>query len=310
MTNQRSIHYYNITYRCNSNCIFCAADHGLNDDNPEMTLADFARSLEERQVGPDDRVIINGGEPTVHPQFFQILMEIRKRGAYIDIYTNGKKLHDEDFCKQILSYAPVLVRIPLFGSTAAAHDRLTGIQGNFEQTMAGIRNLFRFQTREVDIELKMLMSKATIEENPKIIRMITEAFSDGRYEFSLNPMLISNRVAHNADIMFLPYSELFQLSRPMIDDCKARGLPLKLDLIPLCVMDRGYLQDLIGHSISEIIEFYSDPDISRPADHHVLCECCKNCALLPFCNQFPGSYLDYYGESEVKPVALPELNEN
>ena len=301
MMNTRTVHYYNITYRCNSNCIFCAADHGLNDDNPEMTLAEFIHSLEERCVGPGDRVIINGGEPTVHTEFLQILAEIRKTGAYIDIYTNGKKLHDEAFCKQLLSYAPMLVRIPLFGSTAAAHDRLTGIQGNFEQTMAGIRNIIRFQTDEIEFELKLLMSKATVDEHPRIIRLMTETFPNGRYEFSLNPMLISRRVASNADIMFLPYSELFQLSKPLIDDCKRRGIPLKLDLIPLCVMERKYVQDYIGRSWSEIIEFYSDPDISRPADNHILCESCKECALLPFCNQFPGNYLDYYGESEIKP---------
>jgi len=156
------------------------------------------------------------------------------------------------------------------------------IQENFEQTMTGISNIMRFQTEDIEFELKLLMSKATVEENPRIIEMITEAFPEGRYEFSLNPMLISKRVASNADIMFSPYSELFQWSRPMIDDCKKRSIPLKMDLILLCVMECNYIQDYIGRSWTEIIEFYSDPDVSRPADNHILCERCPGMGVASF----------------------------
>ena len=88
------ISYFNITYRCNSNCLFCAADNGNASNHLELPVEAFAQLLKEQRIGSKDRVVVNGGEPTMHRDFFEILAAIRKAGAYIDLFTNGVQLHD------------------------------------------------------------------------------------------------------------------------------------------------------------------------------------------------------------------------
>ena len=71
-----SIYYFNITYRCNSRCMFCAADIPINSSCHEMQIEDFRNELDKENVGENDRVIVNGGEPTLHKDFFLFLDEL------------------------------------------------------------------------------------------------------------------------------------------------------------------------------------------------------------------------------------------
>ena len=45
-------------------------------------------------VSSNDRVILNGGEPTLHPNLIKILQLFHKTGAEIVLYTNGRKLKE------------------------------------------------------------------------------------------------------------------------------------------------------------------------------------------------------------------------
>ena len=140
------VFYFNITYACNSRCKFCAANHPiLTDDNSQMTLEQFKEVLGQNQVGPGDRVIINGGEPTVHPDFLEFLDAVQDLNAKIDLFTNGKKLADEQFARKVMEHDNMHIRIPLFGGTAEAHDFLTGQKGNFNAVTGGIDNVYELQ---------------------------------------------------------------------------------------------------------------------------------------------------------------------
>jgi uncharacterized radical SAM superfamily Fe-S cluster-containing enzyme len=57
---------------------------------PKMNLAPYAPEI-PREAGARDRVILNGGEPTVHRDFFGILKIARRNDAFIDIYIIYKK---------------------------------------------------------------------------------------------------------------------------------------------------------------------------------------------------------------------------
>ena len=127
------IYYFNINYACNNKCIFCAADISGQTIGEEISINNFKKILEERNVAKGDTVIINGGEPTIHKDFFLFLEEINKRSAKIDLFTNGIKLCDENFAKQVLKFEPLLIRIPVFGKNASSHDMLTGKIGNFNK---------------------------------------------------------------------------------------------------------------------------------------------------------------------------------
>src|SRR5438874_9142575 len=61
-----------------------------------------------RNEGKPDVVQISGGEPTIHPQFFEVLDEAKRRPIkHLMVNTNGIKIaHDADFARRLKDYMP------------------------------------------------------------------------------------------------------------------------------------------------------------------------------------------------------------
>lgn len=98
-----------ITDRCNLTCPTCYAGssptHGRHrtPEEVEVMLDTIVRS-----EGEPDVVQISGGEPTIHPQFFEILdIAKRKPIKHLMVNTNGMKIAaDETFTERLTSYMP------------------------------------------------------------------------------------------------------------------------------------------------------------------------------------------------------------
>ena len=100
-----------INSACNLACPVCFADaedmHGAH-----LPLATIERMLDALVVseGEPDLVQLSGGEPTLHPQFFEILDAVKRRPIrHVMINTNGIRIaQDPAFVERLASYAPRL----------------------------------------------------------------------------------------------------------------------------------------------------------------------------------------------------------
>jgi len=96
---------------CNLACPVCFADaedmHGGH-----LPLATIERMLDAlvESEGEPDLVQLSGGEPTLHPQFFEILEAVKRRPIrHVMINTNGIRIAQEpEFVERLASYAPRL----------------------------------------------------------------------------------------------------------------------------------------------------------------------------------------------------------
>lgn len=78
-----------LTYRCNSDCKFCY-EKGLNKQYKEvMDLEDFEKLLDWFEKQKIKHFFVTGGEPTVHPNFEEIIDIINRRKFRVAIFTNG-----------------------------------------------------------------------------------------------------------------------------------------------------------------------------------------------------------------------------
>lgn len=98
-----------VTDRCNLTCPTCYASssptHGRHRTLDEIKAMFEAVVLSE---GEPDVVQLSGGEPTIHPQFFEI-MDLAKTYPikHLMLNTNGVRIaKDKDFAKRLASYAP------------------------------------------------------------------------------------------------------------------------------------------------------------------------------------------------------------
>jgi 7,8-dihydro-6-hydroxymethylpterin dimethyltransferase len=105
-----------VSDRCNLSCPICYADSGVeelshtNQPRRDRSLAVIEQMFDNivANEGEPDIVQISGGEPTIHPEFFEIL-EIAKRKPikHLMINTNGIKIaQDREFCQQLSTYMP------------------------------------------------------------------------------------------------------------------------------------------------------------------------------------------------------------
>ncbi len=100
-----------INSACNLACPVCFANaedlHGAH--LPLATVEAMLDTLVASE-GEPDLVQISGGEPTIHPQFFEILDAVKARPIrHVMINTNGVRIaQDRDFVERLASYAPRL----------------------------------------------------------------------------------------------------------------------------------------------------------------------------------------------------------
>jgi len=89
--------YVDITHKCNMKCNVCY--------NPIRTIPDLSvdwfNDVVKNLPHPTELVIL-GGEPTIHKDFFEFIEVAYKHGHSVYIPTNGKKIaRDKSFCKEL-----------------------------------------------------------------------------------------------------------------------------------------------------------------------------------------------------------------
>lgn len=98
-----------VTDRCNLKCPTCYAMSGPRYGR-HRTLEEIEKMMDiiVANEGEPDVVQISGGEPTIHPQFFEILDLAKARPIkHLMVNTNGIRIaKDKDFVKRLATYAP------------------------------------------------------------------------------------------------------------------------------------------------------------------------------------------------------------
>jgi uncharacterized radical SAM superfamily Fe-S cluster-containing enzyme len=98
-----------ITDACNLTCPICYAESGTHrQTHRTLEQVEFMLDCVVRNEREPDIVQISGGEPTIHPQFFEILDAARRRPIkHLMLNTNGIRIaQDPDFAARLKDYLP------------------------------------------------------------------------------------------------------------------------------------------------------------------------------------------------------------
>jgi len=75
-----------LTLACNYQCSYCINHHGEFKHRRTMSTEEWIRGLSRLVTRPDLPLTLQGGEPTIHPGFYEIISAIS--GQYLDLLTN------------------------------------------------------------------------------------------------------------------------------------------------------------------------------------------------------------------------------
>ena len=65
--------YFEITNRCNLNCKTCYNRSGVNTERKEISKAQLQKAIDLLIPFGVRRILLSGGEPTVHTEFNEIM---------------------------------------------------------------------------------------------------------------------------------------------------------------------------------------------------------------------------------------------
>lgn len=163
-----------LTYRCNLDCYFCYNDLSLR--GRALSRQQYLDLLGDLADLGALNLVLTGGEPLAHPDFFDIGARARELGFVVRIKTNGhavgravaERIRDE--------VAPYLVETSLHGAEPATHDRQTRVPGSFERL---IENLGHMKAAGLRVKIN---STLTAWNESEIEGMVEIA---GRFEIPL-----------------------------------------------------------------------------------------------------------------------------
>jgi MoaA/NifB/PqqE/SkfB family radical SAM enzyme len=167
---------WQITNECNLACLHCIEESG-----PGKAFAD---ELDREQVlGVLDQLLdrevpylsFSGGEPMLHPHFFEMVERACSRGAQLKIETNGHYL-EPDNAARLKALGVKAVQVSLDGASTATFGRMR-VRGEFDRVLDGVRHL---REAEVPIEINFSPARFNMHEIGAVVDLAHEL---GAYSF-------------------------------------------------------------------------------------------------------------------------------
>ncbi|MEI7733520.1 MAG: radical SAM protein [Verrucomicrobiota bacterium] len=164
---RRPIVVWNITRRCNLNCIHCYSDSEAKFYPGELTMEQCRSVMDDLAAFKVPAVLLSGGEPLIHPNFFELATYARQQGLRLTLSTNGL-LIDLDTAKKLKELGFSYVGISLDG-IGATHDYFRGKPGAFEKTVQAFRNCKAVGQKA---GLRLTLSPSTVKDIVQILDFI------------------------------------------------------------------------------------------------------------------------------------------
>ena len=129
---------WELTYACNLSCVHCLSSSGRRDPG-ELTTAECKQVIDTLERMQVFYVNIGGGEPTVRPDFWELVDYATAHRVGVKFSTNGVKI-TPSVASRLAASDYVDVQISLDGATAEVNDAVRG-PGSYETAMRAMRNL-------------------------------------------------------------------------------------------------------------------------------------------------------------------------
>jgi Fe-coproporphyrin III synthase len=166
---RKPITVWNITRTCNLRCVHCYSDSNALRYPGELDWSQMQDVVEDLVAYQIPSLLLSGGEPMIHPHFFDLVDMASAAGLKLTISTNGTLITPEKAA--LLKAAKVAyVGISLDG-IGRIHDEFRRKEGAFDAAVRGFRNC-----HDVDQKtgLRLTLTRHNVENIDRILDFIEE----------------------------------------------------------------------------------------------------------------------------------------
>lgn len=150
---------WELTYACNLACVHCLSSSGRRDPR-ELTTAECLGIIDELEAMQVFYVNIGGGEPTLRPDFFDIVDYATAHHVGVKFSTNGVRITPE-VAARLAGNDYVDVQISLDGATAAVNDAVRGT-GSYDTAVRAMRNLA--DAGFANFKISVVVTRANVDQ--------------------------------------------------------------------------------------------------------------------------------------------------
>lgn len=160
---------WNITRRCNLRCLHCYSDSAIKHYPSELTLEEMVDVIDDLAGCRISTILLSGGEPMLHPHFFDVAGYAIARGLRVTVSTNGTRI-DLHAAERLKDLGVAYVGISLDG-IGENHDRFRRRPGAFKRAVDAFRHCRGAGQKAV---LRLKLTRQTTDQLPEILRFIEE----------------------------------------------------------------------------------------------------------------------------------------
>lgn len=216
--------YIILTSRCNQRCLHCYGNYGLHVPDNELTGKEWDSVFSDLVENNVFYINISGGEPTIHPDFIEILDSLKKHQLHFIMTTNA--LFSEKILKKIVEVKDILIglKVSLDGPDYKSNGYIRRDvnkqinENEFNRTMC---NLEKLKTADIPFTIATCIHQGNINRLNDMLTLILKLKPVSWY---LSTISTSGRSVEHLDI-FASDSELRKdFWQSLQEKCEEQGI--------------------------------------------------------------------------------------
>lgn len=171
---------FELVEHCNLKCYYCYKSADAIK-KPYLSGKEIIRILQDLSDRGLRSIELTGGEPTIHPDFYDIFHFSARQFARVSVLTNGTRLNNR-IARLMGKYKnTIIVQTDLDGSTPEMHDKIRGAARAFARVVQGIKLLASYG---VNVRVAMNVTKENLYDIEKTL-ILAKTLGATWFTFSL-----------------------------------------------------------------------------------------------------------------------------
>lgn len=246
LTNQKTIFRRGVMWlgqTCNQRCKFCYFANKIEAKNhPEHAFMSLEKA---KKIGKTlvenyglNSIDIQGGEPTIYPQIFELIEYFNEIGLKPTLITNAIILDKKETCEKFKKAGvyDFLISVHALGDV---YDEIVQVPGGSTRQQKAIQNL---QELNIPFRFNTVLTKEVLPQLDEIARLAVQRGARALNFIMFNPFV--DQSVDREQVLIAKYSQIAKSLTPVMDYLEENKREVNVRYAPFCVFEKRHRKNV------------------------------------------------------------------